>query len=58
VDWFGNPDARVAPQQELRVATMRAMGFIRSKASSILIAGATATAGGILAIVVLYVLTD
>jgi len=28
--------------QELRVATLRALGFIRSEASSILIAGATA----------------
>ena len=44
--------------QELRVATLRAIGIIRSQASSILIAGATAMAGGILAIVVVHVLTD
>jgi hypothetical protein len=44
--------------QELRVATLKALRFIRSEASSILIAGATAMAGGILAIVVLHVLTD
>jgi hypothetical protein len=43
---------------ELRVATLRAISFIRSQAPSILIAGATATAGGILAIVALHVLTD
>jgi hypothetical protein len=44
--------------QELRIATMRVIGFIRSQASSILIAGATAMAGGILAIVALHLLTD
>jgi len=44
--------------QELRIETLRAIGFIRSQASSVLIAGATATAGGILAIVALHVLTD
>jgi hypothetical protein len=44
--------------QELRIATMRVIGFIRSQASSILIAGATAMAGGILAIVAIHVLTD
>jgi hypothetical protein len=44
--------------QELRIETHRAIGFIRSQASSVLIAGATATAGGILAIVALHVLTD
>jgi cytochrome b561 len=44
--------------QDFRVATLRALGFMRSEASSILIAGATATAGGILAIVALHVLTD
>lgn len=44
--------------QELRAETLRAIGFIRSQASSILIAGAAATAGGILAIVALHVLTD
>lgn len=44
--------------QELHVATLRIIGFIRSQASAILIAGATAMAGGILAIVALHVLTD
>jgi hypothetical protein len=44
--------------QELRDATLRAIGIIRSQAPSILIAGATAVAGGILAIVALHVLTD
>jgi len=44
--------------QELRVATLRAIGFIRSQAPSILIAGATAMAGSILAIVALHVLSD
>lgn len=44
--------------QELREGTRRAIGFVRSQASSILIAGATAMAGGILAIVALHVLTD
>jgi hypothetical protein len=44
--------------QELRDATLRAIGIIRSQAPSILIAGATAIAGGILAIVALHVLTD
>ena len=44
--------------QEFRIAALRAIGFIRSQASSILIAGATAVAGGILAIVALHVLTD
>ena len=44
--------------QEFRIAALRAIGFIRSQASSILIAGATAAAGGILAIVALHVLTD
>ena len=44
--------------QELRVATLRSIGFIRSQASSFLIAGATAMAGGILAIVALHVLFD
>ena len=43
--------------QELRDATLRAIGIIRSQAPSILIAGATAIAGGILAIVALHVLT-
>lgn len=44
--------------QELRVATLRAIELIRSQASSLLIAGATVTAAGILAIVALHVLTD
>ena len=44
--------------QELRVATLRAVGLVRSQASSVLIAGATAMAGAILAIVALHVLTD
>jgi hypothetical protein len=44
--------------QELRAGTLRTIGFIRSQSSSILIAGATAMAGGILAIVALHVLTD
>ena len=44
--------------KELRVAILGALGFIRSQAPSILIAGATAMAGGILAIVALHVLTD
>ena len=44
--------------QELRDATLRTIGIIRSQAPSILIAGATAMAAGILAIVALHVLTD
>jgi hypothetical protein len=44
--------------QELRVTTLRAIGFLRSQASSILVAVATAMAIGILAIVALHVLTD
>ena len=44
--------------QELRVATLKVIGFIRSQAPTILIAGATAMALGILAIVALHVLTD
>lgn len=44
--------------QELRVATLKVIGFIRSQAPSILIAGASAMALGILAIVALHVLTD
>ena len=44
--------------QELQNATLRTIGFIRSQAPSVLIAGATAIAGGILAIVALHVLTD
>ncbi len=44
--------------QELRIATLGAIGFVRSQASSILIAGATAIAAGVLAIVALHVLTN
>ena len=44
--------------RELRDATLRAIGFIRSEASSLLIAGATLAAAAILAIVALHVLTD
>jgi len=44
--------------EEFRVAAMKAIGFIRSRASAILIAGATATAGGILEVDALSVLTD
>jgi ABC-type spermidine/putrescine transport system permease subunit II len=44
--------------RELRDSTLRTIGFIRSQAHTILIAGATAMAGGILAIVALHVLTD
>ena len=43
---------------DLREATLKTIGVIRSQAPSILIAGATAMAGGILAIVALHVLTD
>ncbi|MGA3035555.1 MAG: hypothetical protein ABSD70_19905 [Terracidiphilus sp.] len=49
-EWRRNP--------ELRAATLTAMGFIRSQGSSVLIVGATAIAGTILAIVALHVLTD
>ena len=44
--------------EELRVATLSAIGITRSRMSSILIAGATAIAVVILAIVALHVLTD
>jgi hypothetical protein len=44
--------------QELRDATLKIIGLVRSQLPSILIAGATATAGGILAIVALHVLTN
>jgi hypothetical protein len=44
--------------KELRDATVKAIGLIRSHAASFLIAGATATGAGILAIVALHVLTD
>jgi hypothetical protein len=44
--------------RELREATIKTVRFIRSQAPSVLIAVATVTAGGILAIVALHVLTD
>lgn len=44
--------------RDLRDATMRALGIIRLQADSLLIAGATAVAFMILAIVGLHVLTD
>ena len=44
--------------QALRDATLKTIEFIRSEAASILIAGATAVAGAILAIVALHVLSD
>ena len=44
--------------RELRDSTLKTIGFMRSQMPSILIAGATAMAGGILAIVALHVLTD
>jgi hypothetical protein len=44
--------------QELRDATSKAIRMMRSHSPSILIACATATAAGILAIVALHVLTD
>jgi len=44
--------------QDLRDATHQAIALMRSHASSLLIAGATAAACGILAIVTLHVLTD
>ena|SRR5215469_7251460 len=44
--------------QELRDSTLRTIGLIRSQASAVLIACATAMAGGILVIVALHVLTD
>ena len=44
--------------QELRVEIPRAIGFIRSHASFILIAGAMAVAMGILAIVAFHLLTN
>jgi hypothetical protein len=49
-EWHRNP--------ELHDASLRTIRIIRSQAPSILIAGATAMAGGILAIVALHVLTD
>jgi hypothetical protein len=44
--------------QELRETTRQTIGFVRSHASSLLIAASTATAGVILAIVALHMLTD
>ena len=44
--------------QELRDATLKAIGILRSQTVSVLIAGATAMAGGILAIVAFHLLTD
>ena len=44
--------------QELRDATLKAIRIIRSQAASLLIASATATAGVVLAIVALHMLTD
>ena len=44
--------------QALRTATLESISIVRAHASALLIAGATATAGGILAIVGLHVLTD
>jgi len=44
--------------RELRDATYQTVALMHAHASSLLIAGATAAAGGILAIVALHVLTD
>jgi hypothetical protein len=44
--------------KELRDATLGTFRVVRSQAPSVLIAGATAMAGGILVIVALHVLTD
>ncbi len=44
--------------QALRTATLESISIVRAHASALLIAGATAVAGGILAIVGLHVLTD
>lgn len=44
--------------QALRTAALETIAFIRAHASALLIAGATATAGGILAIVALHMITD
>src|SRR5664279_3271780 len=44
--------------QALRTATLETIAIIRAHASALLIAGATATAGGILAIVALHMMTD
>lgn len=49
-EWRGN--------RELRDATRKTIGFIRSQAPSVLISAATAAAGVILTIVALHVLTD
>ncbi|MGA8086031.1 MAG: hypothetical protein WCA10_01915 [Terracidiphilus sp.] len=44
--------------QALRTAAREAVGILRSHVSALLIAGATATAGGILVIVALHMMTD
>jgi len=44
--------------QALRTATLETIAVIRTHVSALLIAGATATAGGILAIVALHMMTD
>jgi len=44
--------------QELQDAALKAIGILRSQAASVLIAGATAMAAGILAIVAFHVLSD
>ena len=44
--------------QELRSATLQVLVLFRSQAAALFIAVATATAGGILAIVALHMLTD
>jgi len=44
--------------EELRDATLKTLVLVRSHASALLIAGATAAAGCILAIVALHVITD
>lgn len=44
--------------QALRTATLQTLATIRAHASALLIAGTTATAGGILVIVALHMITD
>ncbi len=44
--------------QALRTATLQITAIIRGHASALLIAGATATAGGILVIVAMHMITD
>jgi hypothetical protein len=44
--------------QALRTATLEAIAIVRAHISALLIAGATATAGGILVIVALHMMTD